>query len=938
MKKILLPIVFSALWLSVAAQGNVGIGTTSPVARLHVADSSVLFNGPATLPANPGPPPVSSAGNRMMWYAAKAAFRAGSVPGTQWSISNIGNHSFAANFGNIASGVASSAFGTFTVANGPNAFAIGSSTTASGQQAFAAGIQSQAIGNGSFSIGFSNTTRQFSSFALGSGNDTRAEFAFSIGNNLITKSVGSISLGAWNDTMDNQITPGVNPSERILQVGIGTSNDDRRNAITVFRSGRVGIGTTNPAARLHVADSSVVFNSTLNNFPNNPGTALVQGAGVRMVWFPNRAAFRAGAVDNGQLNGNPPSSGSTFWNADSLGRFSAAFGYRTRATGVATFATGELSWARGYAAVAMGNGARALGNVSMATGNSSAEGDYSFAANSSQALGNYSFAAGFATVALGNNSVAMGFRNKTTGQASVAMGYENEARGWQAGVFGLGNLAKSQSGFVAGIFNDTTDMPANEFQINPANRIFQIGNGLSAGNRSNAITVLQNGHVGISTVNPNAPLHLHNGSVLFSNPNLISFSVNPPAQGSGSRMMWFNERIALRAGVVYTNEWDRDSIGVTSVAFGEATRSIGQASFAAGRFTAARGNASVAMGYQTLAEGLFSTAFGYDSKAVGVQSFVAGRISEALGTNSMALGYNAIAAGEYTTALGYTTRANGAYATALGFASVATGPNALATGQNTNAIGAYSSTFGVETRAKALGGMAVGSWNNDLDNPGGSEQDADRIFQIGNGSSGLRSNALTVLRNGHVGLGNVNSPNAPLHFNNALQNRKIILYQDGNINDDHRYYGFGIQSGILRYQTDATNASHVFYAATGPGTSNELFRIQGDGNAILAGVLTQNSDATLKKNIEPIDDAGALLAQLHGYRYQWKDENADTEKQLGLLAQEVQKVLPELVKEGDNGKLGVNYSGLIPVLLEALKEQQQRIDKLERLLEKIMKQ
>ncbi|MCU0374433.1 MAG: tail fiber domain-containing protein [Chitinophagaceae bacterium] len=65
---------------------------------------------------------------------------------------------------------------------------------------------------------------------------------------------------------------------------------------------------------------------------------------------------------------------------------------------------------------------------------------------------------------------------------------------------------------------------------------------------------------------------------------------------------------------------------------------------------------------------------------------------------------------------------------------------------------------------------------------------------------------------------------------------------------------------------------------------------------------------------------------LHGYRYQWKDENADAEKQLGLLAQEVQKVLPELVKEGENGKLGVNYSGLIPVLLEALKAEQSRND------------
>ncbi len=119
-----------------------------------------------------------------------------------------------------------------------------------------------------------------------------------------------------------------------------------------------------------------------------------------------------------------------------------------------------------------------------------------------------------------------------------------------------------------------------------------------------------------------------------------------------------------------------------------------------------------------------------------------------------------------------------------------------------------------------------------------------------------------------------------------------------------------------------------FLQVRAPTLLLSFFAFVANGNATLAGVLTQNSDATLKKNIEPIKNASDLLQQLHGYRYQWKDENADAEKQLGLLAQEVQKVLPELVKEGENGKLGVNYSGLIPVLLEALKEQQDELAKL----------
>jgi N-acetylneuraminic acid mutarotase len=198
------------------------------------------------------------------------------------------------------------------------------------------------------------------------------------------------------------------------------------------------------------------------------------------------------------------------------------------------------------------------------------------------------------------------------------------------------------------------------------------------------------------------------------------------------------------------------------------------------------------------------------------------------------------------------------------------------------------------------------------------------VFFAGNAANATSSNELLRIRgNGNVGIGQSN-PNAPLQFATDIRNRKLVLFD--MFNNDHQFFGMGINTGLLRYQVAVTGDAHVFFAGTSATTSNELFRIQGNGNAILAGVLTQNSDARLKKNVEPIAEAGALLAQLHGYRYQWKDENADAEKQLGLLAQEVQKVLPELVKEGENGKLGVNYSGLIPVLLEALKAEQSRND------------
>ena len=72
------------------------------------------------------------------------------------------------------------------------------------------------------------------------------------------------------------------------------------------------------------------------------------------------------------------------------------------------------------------------------------------------------------------------------------------------------------------------------------------------------------------------------------------------------------------------------------------------------------------------------------------------------------------------------------------------------------------------------------------------------------------------------------------------------------------------------------------------------------------------------------------LDKINGYTYNWINDQRDTEEQVGLLAQEVQKNYPQLVKQNDQGELSVNYSGLIPVLLEGIKEQQKQIETLKK--------
>ena len=98
----------------------------------------------------------------------------------------------------------------------------------------------------------------------------------------------------------------------------------------------------------------------------------------------------------------------------------------------------------------------------------------------------------------------------------------------------------------------------------------------------------------------------------------------------------------------------------------------------------------------------------------------------------------------------------------------------------------------------------------------------------------------------------------------------------------------------------------------------------------IAGTLTQNSDARLKKNIQPLQNSLQKILSLGGYQYNWKENYRDKSLQTGLLAQQVEQQMPELVKEDKEGIKSVNYSGMVPYLVEALKEQQQKFEKLEK--------
>lgn len=85
------------------------------------------------------------------------------------------------------------------------------------------------------------------------------------------------------------------------------------------------------------------------------------------------------------------------------------------------------------------------------------------------------------------------------------------------------------------------------------------------------------------------------------------------------------------------------------------------------------------------------------------------------------------------------------------------------------------------------------------------------------------------------------------------------------------------------------------------------------------------SDKSVKENIQTIDNALNKVLELRGVTFNWIDSKT---KSIGVIAQEVEQVIPEVVFTGTSGEKSVNYSGIIGVLIEALKEQQQQINEL----------
>ncbi|MFL0354733.1 tail fiber domain-containing protein [Xanthomarina sp. GH4-25] len=334
------------------------------------------------------------------------------------------------------------------------------------------------------------------------------------------------------------------------------------------------------------------------------------------------------------------------------------------------------------------------------------------------------------------------------------------------------------------------------------------------------------------------------------------------------------------------------------------------------------------------------------------------------------------ATGRSSVAFGVSSEASGSYSFSTGQFNIASGTSSTAFGASNDANGNFSTAFGLNNNADAFGSFAIGRYNMGGGNP--TEWSiSDAVFEIGRGTSNIdRINALTVFKTGRMrlnsftnGLEIINGSGFGIHVsggssvgfyvNNASvygglfrgddaglytrssnsQNPDIILGGDSNANaeDDaiissDPQYGssdFYIRSydGVIVELDYNDNESGSFIVRNGDG--NEVFSVSEGGAIRQNGATIHASDKRLKKDIETLAYGLNEVMQLQPKAYNWKDRE-QTYKSLGLIAQEVQPIIKEIVTAKDNADktLGISYSELIPVLIKAIQEQQSIIETL----------
>jgi hypothetical protein len=476
-----------------------------------------------------------------------------------------------------------------------------------------------------------------------------------------------------------------------------------------------------------------------------------------------------------------------------------------------------------------------------------------------------------------------------------------------------------------------------------------------------------------------------------------------PALNAGTRMMWYPDKSAFRAGRVTSNQWNTENIGNYSTASGLNTTASGSFANAWGSVTTASGAQATTWGFNNIASGASSTAWGENTTAPSFAETV-------FGFN------NTVYTPASSTAWVATDRlfviGNGSSGNSDALVMLKNGNMGLGTssptqrlevagsiygqssnwairGVKTGTTGTFPGVWG-ETESGSANANGIRGFANNTTSGSGSAGVFGKNFSTTNANFGVLGEAVSVSGRGVYGYassatgtnygvyGRSDSPDGFGVYGEAIS---VLNYGTGGYFRGNRIgvstlvegNGFGDLFGI-RAVCNSTSSSAITYAGyfssqsqfvnysiySTTGSSNGNYAGYFVGNIVVLGTINGPSDQMFKRNIREMDSSLDKIIQLKGKTYENKTDeysfmNLPAGSQHGFIAQELEQVFPELVNDNihpgtdPNNKnitesreslsyKGINYIGLIPVLVKAIQEQQDLINKQQQEIDQLKKQ
>ncbi|MDY8134887.1 C1q-like domain-containing protein [Aquimarina sp. 2201CG5-10] len=395
---------------------------------------------------------------KMYFDKSKGSFRVGTALDSSgdafvWNPANAGDYSVAMGRYSLAQGIAATAFGTNNNAGGENAFAAG----------------------------FQNLASRPSTVAIGANNSVSGFYAVGIGRGTQSTTYGQQTIGLFSEFVNGSDAAYV-ATDPLFIIGNGIDDSNRTNALVMRKNGNTQLNGS------LTIDGDNAGAGTAYTLPAQDGSAnqvmTTDGSG-NVSWITNSASstgleqITEGSNTGWRLAGRDPA-------------YYGDIGSNAVDLSISEFASTD-SGATGLYAVAIGQRVKASGDNSIAIGDAvEASNTYATAIGYGNTASGYrSFAAGESNTASASSSVAIGNGSTASGRASVALGRGTTALGTNATSTGFFTNAESHTSFALGRYNIGGGTSDSWVATDP---LFEIGNGSSSANTSNALTILKNGN------------------------------------------------------------------------------------------------------------------------------------------------------------------------------------------------------------------------------------------------------------------------------------------------------------------------------------------------------------------------------------------------------------------------------------------------------------